>query len=151
MLVELAAANAAFAVIKEAVQNSGDLMNAGKALGQLFDSEAALRKRLLEKSGDTVNTDAEEFFALEQIKNQKAELERAMTYYGRPGLIDDWRMFQAKAAKQRKEAQEEEIRAKLRRRAKIIEVFWWSVLAFTVAVCIYFAAVIYQLFNQRNS
>lgn len=74
-----------------------------------------------------------------------------MTYYGRPGLIDDWRMFQAKAAKQRKEAQEEEIRSKLRRRAKIIEVFWWSVLAFTIAICIYFAAVIYQLFNQRNS
>jgi cbb3-type cytochrome oxidase subunit 3 len=30
-------------------------------------------------------------------------------------------------------------------------VFWWSVLAFTIAICIYFAAVIYQLFNQRNS
>lgn len=151
MLAELAAANAAFAVIKEAVQNSGDLMNAGKALSQLFDSEAALRKRLLEKSGDTVNTDAEEFFALEQIKNQKAELERAMTYCGRPGLIDDWRMFQAKAAKQRKEAQEEEIRKKLRRKDQIIEAFWWGVLAVAVAVCVYFAAVIYQLFSERNS
>jgi len=106
MLVELAAANAAFAVIKEAVSNTGDLMNAGKALSQLFDSEATLRKRLLDKSGDTINTDAEEFFALEQIKAKKEELEQAMTYYGRPGLINDWRMFQAKAAKQRKEAQD---------------------------------------------
>jgi hypothetical protein len=29
MLAELAIANAAFSVIKEAVQNSGDIMNAG--------------------------------------------------------------------------------------------------------------------------
>jgi len=151
MLVELAAANAAFAVIKEAVQNSGDLMNAGKALSQLFDSEAALRKRLLEKSGNTVNTDAEEFFALEQIKNQKAELERAMTYHGRAGLIDDWRMFQAKAAKQRKEAQEEEIRRKLRRKEKIIEALWWGVLAVVLAAVIYFAAAVYGLLTERNS
>lgn len=150
MLVELAAANAAFAVIKEAVQNSGDLMNAGKALSQLFESEATLRKRLLEKSGDSVNTDAEEFFALEQIKNQKAELERAMTYYGRPGLIDDWRMFQAKAAKQRKQAQEEVIRIKLRKRTKIIELFWWGTLIVVFVVVVNFAVIIYQLFSERN-
>jgi hypothetical protein len=149
MLVELAAANAAFAVIKEAVANTGELMSAGKALSQLLDSEATLRKRLLDKSGDTVNTDAEEFFALEQIKEQKAELERAMTYYGRPGLIDDWRMFQAQAAKQRKEAQEEEIRNKLRRRGKIIEGIWWGTLAIVLAFCIYFTIIIITLFRDR--
>lgn len=151
MLVELAAANAAFAVIKEAVENSGEIMNAGKALSQLFDSEAALRKRLLEKSGSTVNTDAEEFFALEQIRTQKEELERAMTYHGRAGLIDDWRLFQARAAKQRKEAQEEEVRATMRKRAKIAAAFWWGLLALALAVSIYFAAVIYVLFSERNS
>jgi len=150
MIAELAAANAAFAVIKEAVQNSGDLMNAGKALSQLFESEATLRKRLLEKSGSSVNTDAEEFFALEQIKNQKDELERVMTYHGRAGLIDDWRLFQAQAAKQRKEAQEQEIRNNLRRQAKIIAAFWWAILAVTLAFCIYFSALVYELFSKRN-
>lgn len=149
MLVELAAANAAFAVIKEAVSNTGDLMNAGKALSQLFDSEATLRKRLLDKSGDTINTDAEEFFALEQIKVQKEEIEQAITYYGRPGLINDWRMFQAKAAKQRKEAQEEEIRRKLRRRGKIIEGMWWGSLAIVLAFSIYFTIIIITLFRDR--
>lgn len=151
MLVELAAANAAFAVIKETVQNSGEIMNAAKAMSQLFDSEAALRKRLLEKSGSTVNTDAEEFFALEQIKNQKAELERAMTYHGRPGLIDDWRMFQAKAAKQREQARIEELQETLRKRRALVEAFWWTMLALLTAALIYFAAVIYQLFTERNS
>jgi hypothetical protein len=149
MLVELAAANAAFAVIKEAVANTGELMSAGKALSQLLDSEATLRKRLLDKSGETINTDAEEFFALEQIKEQKAELERAMTYYGRPGLIDDWRMFQAQAAKQRKEAQEQEIRNKLRRRGKIIEGIWWGALAIVLAFSIYFTVIIITLFKDR--
>lgn len=149
MLVELAAANAAFAVIKEAVSNTGDLMNVGKALSQLFDSEATLRKRLLEKSGDTVNNDAEEFFALEQIRVQKEELERTMTYHGRAGLIDDWRMFQAKAAKQRKEAQEEEIRRKMRRRVKIIEGMWWGALAVVLAFSIYFTIIIITLFRDR--
>lgn len=149
MLVELAAANAAFAVIKEAVSNTGDLMNAGKALSQLFDSEATLRKRLLDKSGDTINTDAEEFFALEQIRVQKEEIEQAITYYGRPGLINDWRMFQAKAAKQRKEAQEEEIRRKLRRRGRIIEGIWWGALAIVLAFSIYFTIIIITLFRDR--
>jgi hypothetical protein len=149
MLVELAAANAAFAVIKETISNTGELMNAGKALSQLFDSEATLRKRLLDKSGDTINTDAEEFFALEQIRVQKEELEQAMTYYGRPGLINDWRTFQAKAAKQRKEAQEEEIRRKMRRRVKIIEGMWWGVLAIVLAFSIYFTITIITLFRDR--
>mgnify|MGYP007071396159 CR=1 FL=1 len=150
MLVELAAANAAFAVIKETIANTGELMNAGKALSQLLDSEATLRKRLLDKSGDTVNTDAEEFFALEQIRVQKEQLELAMTYSGRPGLIDDWRMFQAKAAKQRKEAVEEEIRNKMMRRNRIIEGLWWSVLAVVLAFSIYFTVIIITLFKDRS-
>jgi len=43
MLAELAVANAAFAVIKEAVQNSGDIMNAGQALFDYFDAESVIR------------------------------------------------------------------------------------------------------------
>ena len=42
MLAELAAANAAFAVIKAALKNSGELMNAGKAVFEDFDAKAAI-------------------------------------------------------------------------------------------------------------
>ena len=45
MLLELAAANAAFAVIKEAVANSVDIMNAGQALFQYFDNKAVIQKK----------------------------------------------------------------------------------------------------------
>ena len=73
MLLELAAANAAFAVIKEAVANSGDIMNAGQALFQYFDNKAVIQKKASKKGG-TDRGDLEEFMALEQLKKQEEEL-----------------------------------------------------------------------------
>jgi hypothetical protein len=149
MLLELAACNAAFSVIKEAVQHSGDIMSAGQALFSYFDNEATLQKRLNSKSGSSVNTDLEEFAALEQIKVQKAELERLMTYHGRAGLIDDWRLFQAKAAKRREEEKREVARAKVRRAKNMITAFWYSCLAVVLTVFIYLGIIAFELFRDR--
>ena len=68
MLVELAAANAAFAVIKEAVANAGDIMAAGQKLFEYFDAKAAIQKKANENPG---RSDMEEFMALEQLKRQE--------------------------------------------------------------------------------
>jgi hypothetical protein len=149
MLLELAACNAAFSVIKEAVQNSGDLMSAGQALFSYFDNEAALQKRLNNKSGSTVNTDLEEFAALEQIRTQKAELEELMNYAGRAGLLDDWRMFQAKAAKRREEEKRELARAKLHRAKQMMNAFWYSCLAVALTLLIYVSIIAFELFRNR--
>jgi hypothetical protein len=100
MLVELAAANAAFAVIKEAISNSGELMQAGKAVAEWFDAKSSLQKKVEEKPYDQ-RSDLEEFFALEQLKQQQEELKQMMIYQGRPGLWDDWLMFQAEAKRKR--------------------------------------------------
>ena len=100
MLLELAAANAAFAVIKEAVQNSGDIMNAGDALFKYFDSKAELQKKANEKGGSS-RGDLEEFMALEKLKQQEEELKRMMIYSGRGGMWDDWLAFQVKVKKKR--------------------------------------------------
>jgi hypothetical protein len=120
MLVELAAANAAFAVIKETVQNGGDLMAAGQKLFDFFDNKNALQKKA--NSG----SDIEAFAALEQLKTSEAELKRMMIYHGRAGLWDDWLQFQ-KEAKQRREAAEREA---ARKKAARIEKAWiivmWS-------------------------
>jgi len=51
MLAELMIANQAFAVIKEAVQHSGDIMAAGDALFKYFDSKAELQRKANEKGG----------------------------------------------------------------------------------------------------
>jgi hypothetical protein len=124
-------------------------MSASQALFSFFDNEAALQKRLNNKSGSTVNTDLEEFAALEQIKTNKAELERLMTYHGRAGLLDDWRLFQVKAAKRREEEKREAARAKVIRTKKMIEAFWFTCLAIVLTCFIYFGILIFELFRNR--
>jgi hypothetical protein len=114
MLAELAVCNAAFAVIKETVQNGGDIMAAGQKLFDFFDNKNAIQKKA------NNNNDMEAFAALEQIKNNEAELKRMMVYHGRAGLWDDWLKFQ-KEAKQRREAEE---RAAIRKKAARIAKAW---------------------------
>ena len=126
MLVELAAANAAFAVIKEAVQNSGDLMNAGQAIFQYFNSKAAIQKKYQKKAKDAGRSDIEEFFALEKLKKQENELREMMIYQGRAGMWTDWLQFQKDAKKKRDAEERAELRRAAARRAKLWMVAMWT-------------------------
>jgi hypothetical protein len=114
MLAELAAANAAFAVIKTAVQNGKDIASAGSAIAQFVGAKSDLQRKSQKKGG---GSDLEEFMALEKIKEQEEQLKQLMIYAGRPGLWTDWQRFQAKARVARKEA---EIAAAAKRK-KIVE------------------------------
>ena len=122
MLLELAAANAAFAVIKEAVQNSGDIMAAGDALFKYFDSKAELQKKANEKGGSS-RGDLEEFMALEKLKQQEEELKQMMIYSGRGGMWDDWLAFQVKVKKKREEDKRQEFLRKQRIIDRIKDIF----------------------------
>ena len=119
MLAELAAANAAFSVIKSAVQNAGDIAKAGKAIGDFVNAKEELRVRG-EKKRQSVfgGNDIEEFFALEQIRQQEEDLKQLMIYAGRPGLWNDWQKFQAEARKARQEA----IQEAQRKRQQMLEI-----------------------------
>jgi hypothetical protein len=123
MLAELAVCNAAFAVIKETVQNGGDIMAAGQKLFDFFENKNAIQKKAA--SGN----DMEAFAALEQIKNNEAELKRMMVYHGRAGLWDDWLEFQKQAKHKRAAAEKAELRAAAARKAKMIAVAGWSFVA----------------------
>jgi hypothetical protein len=114
MLAELAAANAAFAVIKQAVANGKDIAAAGNAIAQFVGAKEKLQQKALKKGN---GSDLEEFMALEKIKEQEEQLKQIMIYTGRPGLWHDWQRFQAKARIARRDA---EIAAQ-RKRKKIIE------------------------------
>jgi|TARA_R100000406_G_scaffold87838_1_gene72807 molecular chaperone GrpE (heat shock protein) len=107
MLAELAAANAAFAVIKAAVQNGKDIASAGNAIAQFVGAKEDLQRRSQKKGG---GSDLEEFMALEQLREQEEQLKQIMIYAGRPGLWGDWQRFQAKARVARREAEEERVR-----------------------------------------
>jgi hypothetical protein len=128
MLVELAAANAAFAVIKEAVQNSGDLMNAGQAIFKYFDSKAFIQKKYEDKAKNSKTTDIEEFFALEQLKKQEVELREMMQWQGRAGMWTDWLEFQKQAKHKRIAAEKAELRAAAARRAKAWAIAGWTLI-----------------------
>lgn len=126
MLVELAAANAAFAVIKEAVANAGDLMAAGQKVFEYFDAKSALQKKANAKGN---KSDMEEFMALEQLKKQEVQLKEMMIYQGRAGMWQDWLEFQKAAARKRALAEKEAQARRIRLREQISNIFWWSMLS----------------------
>ena len=113
MLLELAAANAAFSVIRECVQNTGDIMNAGQALFQYFDNKDAIQKKAAAKGGSD-RGDLEEFMALESLKKNEESLKTMMIYQGRGGLWQDWLKFQSDAKRRREEAEREKVLRKQR-------------------------------------
>ncbi|MEC7191450.1 MAG: hypothetical protein VXW18_10135 [Pseudomonadota bacterium] len=103
MLGELAAANAAFAIIKQAVQNGRELADAGSAITKYVGAKEELSRRAKKKKRRGVdNTDLEEFMALEKLKQQEAQLKETMIWSGRPGLWADWQKYQAEARKSRR-------------------------------------------------
>lgn len=142
MLLELAAANAAFSVIKETIANGGEIMSAGRAVMDWFNAKNSLQEKVQDKPPEQ-RTDLEEFFALEELKKQQQELKEMMIYQGRPGLWDDWMSFQVKARQAREAAAAEETRKlveKQKKRKHLIEQillgFWLSVATVIVAAAI---------------
>jgi hypothetical protein len=113
MLAELAAINAAYAVIKEVISNGKELGECAGHLGNFFDNKKKLEKKVIE-APVTQRSQLEEFFALEEARRKEKELKDYMLIAGRPGLWDDWIRFQRAIA--RKELEE----AQARRRAALI-------------------------------
>jgi hypothetical protein len=128
MLAELAAANAAFGVIKQAIANSRELADVGKSIASFVSAEEDLKAKAEAKKKNPLNkmlgkdaTDFEEFLALEKINQQKAQLQSHMRLYGRPGMYDAWVEYQAKARKARKDA----IKQREKERQEMMEVLAW--------------------------
>lgn len=118
MLAELAAANAAFAVIKEAINNGGELAAVGAKVGEYFGLKSTLSKKA-NKGG----SDSEEFWALEALRKQEEELKTLMIYQGRPGLWYDWLKFQSQKKKEREEEERQKQLKIVRRKELLYEVF----------------------------
>ena len=118
MLVELAAANAALAVIKEAIGHGKDIAEFGSQLGQFFSAKSEIAKKANQKGSDS-----EEFWALESIRVQEEELKEMMIYQGRAGLWTDWLAFQSAKKREREQAERERILAVQKRRKALLNVF----------------------------
>ena len=133
MLLELAAANAAFAVIKQTVANGGDIMAAGQHIFKFFDSKSEIAKK-----ANASGSDSEAFFALEQIKQSEKDLQEMFIYQGRAGLWDDWLKFQADAKRKREADARALALAKIKRKEKI----WAWINGFLIAVSVLTGVII---------
>jgi len=145
VLAELAAANAAFAVIKGALANGKELSALGSRVFDYFDNKAIIQEKATQKGG---GSDMAEFMALEQLKQQEEELRERMVYAGRPGMWDDWVKFQAAAARRRREAKEAAAREALRRQerlARLVEYIAIGMATVILAALIIYGIILYML------
>jgi hypothetical protein len=145
MLAEIAAANAAFAVIKGALANGKELHQLGSRVFDYFDNKAKIQEAATKKGG---GSDLEEFMALEQLRQQEEELRERMVYAGRPGMWNDWVKFQAAAARKRREAQEAAEKAAKLRKAKmeqLVEYIAIGIATVILAGLIIYGIVLYML------
>ena len=124
MLAELAAANAAFGVIKSFISNGKDLASCGKQISDFVFAKEQIEKKAKKQRAKGVRTnDLEEFMALEKIKQQEEELKQIMIYAGRPGLWQDWQRFQAEARKSRRYAE----KMAQKRKEELLEMMGYSI------------------------
>ena len=124
MLAELAAANAAFGVIKSFISNGKELASCGKQISDfVFAKEEIERKAKKQRAKGVRTNDLEEFMALEKIKQQEEELKQIMIYVGRPGLWQDRQKFQAEARKSRRYAE----KMAQRRKEELLEMMGYSI------------------------
>ena len=131
MLAEIAAANAAFSVIKAALANGKELSALGSRVFDYFDNKAKIQENATKKGG---GSDLEEFMALEQLRLQEEELRERMVYAGRPGMWTDWLKFQAQAARRRREAKDAAVREAIRRREKLEQIAEYIAIGMAVIV-----------------
>ncbi len=117
MLAELAAANAAFSVIKSFISNGKELTGCAKHISDFVFAKEEIQKKAQKQKSKGGGADLEEFMALEQIREKEEELKKMMIYIGRPGLWQDWQEFQAEARKSRRYQE----KMAIKRQAEIME------------------------------
>ena len=123
MLAELAAANAAYGIIKGFISNGKELSGCAKQISDFVFAKEQIEKKASKQKAKGGGGDLDEFMALEQIREKEEELKKMMIYLGRPGLWQDWQRFQAEARKSRR--YEEKMAAK--RKQELIEYIGYGI------------------------
>jgi len=111
ILETIAAANAAYSVIRTCIQNGREGADLMASVGKFLTAEDDLKQAVQKKKNSPITAitggeegDWEEFQALEQIREQRKELESYIRLYGRPGQWDRWLQWQTEARKARQAA-----------------------------------------------
>ena len=117
ILETIAAANAAYSVIRTCIQNGREGADLMSSVGKFLTAEEELKDAVQKKKNSPLTAitgsaegDWEEFQQLEKIREQRKELESYIRLYGRPGQWDRWIQWQAEARKQRQAAKKAAIK-----------------------------------------
>lgn len=117
MIAEIAAANAAFQVIKGALTNGRELYDVAEQATKYFDNKSAIAKKA-KRTGGT--SELQCFMQLEKIKQQEEWLKDYMVYAGRADMYSDWLQFQADCKQKRERAE----RIRKQKRAATMALLW---------------------------
>ena len=111
ILESIAAANAAYSVIKTALGNGKETAGVISSIGKFLAAEDDIKEAVKKKKNSPLTAitggdegDWEEFQALESIKQKRAELESYCRLYAPAGTWDRWIAWQNEARKQRQAA-----------------------------------------------
>jgi len=121
MIAEIAAANAAFQVIKGALTNGRELYDVAEQATKYFDNKSAIAKKAKRTGG---STELQCFMQLEKIKEQEEWLKDHMIYAGRPDMYADWLQFQSDRKREREKAE----RLRKQKKAATLALLWSALL-----------------------
>ena len=123
MIAEIAAANAAFQVIKGALTNGRELYDVAEQATKYFDNKSAIAKKAKRTGG---STELQCFMQLEKIKEQEEWLKDYMVYAGRADMYSDWLQFQVDCKQKRERAEKIRKQKKAATVALLWSAFLWG-------------------------
>ena len=142
MLAEIAAANAAFGVLKTALGHGRELYECSNVAKKYFDNKSAITKRVAAKG----KGDLDAFMALEKIKEQEEWLKEHMIYAGRPDMYADFLKFQSECKQER----ERNARIAVLKRNNTLKMLGQFITVIGIAVAV-IPVMIYSIIYLTNS
>ncbi len=148
ILESIAAANAAYSVIKTALGNGKETAGLISAVGKFLSAEEDVRDAVNKKKNSPLTAitggsegDWEEFQHLENLKQKRQELESYCRLYAPPGTWDRWQQWQAEARKQRQAAKKAAEKAREERNEAIATATGIGMAVIVVILGIYYLGV----------
>lgn len=145
ILESIAAANAAYSVIRTALSNGKETATLMGSIGKFLTAEEEIKSAVDRKKKSPLTAitggsegDWEEFQALEDIRQKRAELESWCRLYAPSGTWDRWVSYEAKVRKERADAKKAAIKAREEKMEAIA-----SAVGISIAVTFLFGALYY--------
>ena len=148
ILESIAAANAAYSVIRQALSNGKESANLISSVGKFLSAEEDVKEAVQKKKNSPLTAitggsegEWEEFQHLEMLRQKRAELESYCRLYAPPGTWDRWQQWQAEARKQRQAAKKAAEKAREERNEMIATISGIAMAVVVVILSVYYLGV----------